>query len=184
MLTAWGDESGSQPERDPGSYLIAAALIDEDDVSTVRKTMDGLLLSSETKVHWHRRSDDHRSELIAAVAELPVCSLVVVHHDTAASDRRHRRKCLEYLLPHLADMPCASITLESRGPMDQSDLDILQKFRARKLVQGELRIRHERGRVDPVLSVPDVVCGAVVQARVGNHTYLDALGGLVDIRSL
>ncbi|MDH6293202.1 hypothetical protein [Rhodococcus opacus] len=42
MLTAWGDESGSQPDRDPDTYLAAAALCDEDDVPDVRKTMESL----------------------------------------------------------------------------------------------------------------------------------------------
>jgi len=36
MLTAWGDESGSQPNRDPDTYLIAAALCDDDDRSRSR----------------------------------------------------------------------------------------------------------------------------------------------------
>jgi len=184
MLTAWGDESGSQPERDPGTYLVAAVLIENEDVAIVRKTMDGLLLPSETKVHWHSSSDERRRVLVDAVAELPVCGIVVVHHDRDAKDRRHRRKCLEQLLPLLAAMPCSSITLESRGSADRSDLNLLQKFRGRKVVDTSLRMCHRRGLDEPVLSVPDIVCGAVVQSRIGRPEYLDRLGGLIDIRAI
>ncbi|MFI2220324.1 hypothetical protein ACH47B_26895 [Rhodococcus sp. NPDC019627] len=70
MLTAWGDESGSQPDRDPNTYLLAAALCDEEDVPTVRKAMEALRLGHETKVHWHGSSSDRRHELVAAVSEL------------------------------------------------------------------------------------------------------------------
>ncbi|MFQ6331259.1 hypothetical protein ACLMAL_34700 [Nocardia sp. CWNU-33] len=160
---------------------MAAALIEDEDVVVVRKTMDALLLPGETKVHWHGSSTERRPELVGVVAELPVCSIIVVHHDLGAADRRHRRKCLEYLLPTLAHMPCDQVALESRGTMDRSDLDILQKFRARKIITKPLRIDHIRGRAEPVLAVADVVCGAIVQHRVGNPGYLHTLGGLVDI---
>ncbi|WP_280431551.1 hypothetical protein [Nocardia brasiliensis] len=181
MLTAWGDESGSQPARDPGTYILAAALIEDDDIPLVRKTMDGLLLPGETKVHWHGSSEERRHALVCTVASLPVCGLVVVHCDLSANDRRHRRKCLEHLFPHLEYLACGSVTLESRGAKDGSDLDILQKFRARQIVTGPLRLDHVVGRSESVLAVADVLCGAVVQSRVGNPTYLEALGGLVDI---
>ncbi|MGW5142681.1 hypothetical protein ACWEPH_26790 [Nocardia beijingensis] len=182
MLTAWGDESGSQPDRDPGTYIFAAALIEKDDVEAIRKTMRGLLLPSETKVHWHGSSPERRQELVGVVAELPVCSIIVVRHDPGANDRRHRRKCLEYLFPQLAHMSCRNVTLESRGGMDRSDLDILQKFRARRVIDATMRIEHQRGRAEPVLAVPDIVCGAIVQHRVGNSAYLNALGGLIDLQ--
>ncbi|OBA66268.1 hypothetical protein A5780_14500 [Nocardia sp. 852002-20019_SCH5090214] len=184
MLTAWGDESGSQPERDPGTYLLAAALVEADDVEVVRKTMDGLRLPGEKKVHWQQSSDERRELLVRTVAELPSVSVVVVHHEQDANDRRHRRKCLEYLLPQLAEMPCSHITFESRKDLDRSDQDILGKFRARKVIGAGLRIHHSVGRTEPVLWVADVVCGAVVQQRVGNPHYLDQLGGLIDIRHI
>ncbi|WP_063016353.1 hypothetical protein [Nocardia nova] len=184
MLTAWGDESGSQPDRDPGTYIVAAALIEEEDVEAVRKTMHDLLLPTETKVHWHGSSPERRQKLVEVVLGLPVCSVIVVHNDPAANERRRRRKCLEHLFPQLTHMSCGEVTFESRGTMDASDLDILQKFRARKLAPAGMRLHHMKGRIEPVLSVADVVCGALVQARVGNPVYLQQLGGLVDIHQI
>ena len=73
----------------------------------------------------------------------------------------HRRKCMEFLLPHLALMPCSTITLESRGQLDASDLDMLQKLRSRKVVESTVRIEHSIGRNEPALWAADVVCGAV-----------------------
>ena len=184
MLTAWGDESGSQPDRDPHTYLMAAALCEEDDVPEWRKTMESLRLDGEKKVHWHGSSDQRRHQLIDAVAALPMAGFVVIHTEVDASDRRHRRKCLEFLLPNLAEMPCSRITLESRSSQDRSDLDLLQKFRSQKVITSGLRVAHAVGRVEPALWVADVVCGAVVQNRVGNGDYLAKLGGAIDLRQI
>lgn len=184
MLTAWGDESGSQPLRDPNTYLMAAALCEEEDVPEWRKAMLDLLLPGEKKVHWHGSSDDRRHDLIDAVAALPMAGLVVVHTEDGSSDRRHRRKCLEFLLPNLAAMPCSHITLESRSNLDRSDLDLLHKFKAQHVITSGLKVNHAVGRLEPALWVADVICGAVVQSRVGNEEYLARLGGTIELQQL
>ena len=135
----------------------------------------------EPKVHWHGSSEERRAELVAAAAELPETGFVVVHVEAGAKDRRHRRKCLEYLLPHLADMPCSTITFESRGQLDESDLATMQLLRSRKVVESTLRIEHTVGRTEPALWAADIVCGAVVQARIGRGDYLEALRSAIDL---
>jgi hypothetical protein len=184
MLTAWGDESGSQPDADPGTYIITAVLIEDDDVAVTRKTVSSLMLPGEKKVHWHGSSDVRRRELVRAVAELPIFGITIVHNEEGAKDRRGRRKCLEQMLPRLADFECTGFTMESRGTMDNSDLDILQKFRARKVVDDRLRIHHARGLAEPVLAVADIVCGSVVQSRVGNPVYLDVLRTMIEVHEI
>lgn len=183
MLTAWADESGSRPDRDPGAYLLGAVLCDEDDVAEMRKTMEGLRIG-ELKLHWHGSSSERRADLVRAVAQLPVTGFVVIHVDKDADDRRHRRKCMEFLLPHLTQMPCSTITFESRGQLDASDLATLQMLRSRRVVESTLRIAHAVGRVEPALWAADIVCGAAVQARTGNRSYLDVLGAAVELHTI
>ncbi len=183
MLTAWADESGSRPDLDPGAYLLAAALCDESDVPELRKSMEGLRIN-EPKVHWHGSNPERRDELIDAVAKLPVTGFVIVHVDAGANDRRHRRKCMEYLLPHLAEMPVSTITFESRGQQDASDLATLQMLRARRVVDPTLRIDHAVGRREPVLWAADIVCGAIVQSRTGRLEYLEKLSGAVELHTI
>ena len=183
VLTAWADESGSRPDLDPGAYLLAAVLCEDDAVADMRKTMEGLRIG-EPKLHWHGSSAARRRDLIEAVSDLPVTGFVVVHVDQQADDRRHRRKCLEFLLPHLAHMPCSTITFESRGRLDASDLATLQMLRSRRVVESTLRIEHAVGRAEPALWAADIVCGAVVQSRIGNANYLDVLGGAVELHTI
>ena len=79
MLTAWADESGSRPDLDPGAYLLAAVLCDDDDVADMRRAMEELRIGVP-KIHWHGSSNDRRRELVKAVSDLPVTGFVVVHH--------------------------------------------------------------------------------------------------------
>jgi len=183
MLTAWADESGSRPDLDPGAYLLTAMLCEENDIPELRKTMEDLRIG-EPKVHWHGSSEARRADLVATVAQLPVTGFVVVHVEQDSNDRRHRRKCMEFLLPHLADMPCSTITFESRGQLDHSDIDTLQKLRARRAIESTLRIDHAVGRMEPALWAADIVCGAVVQDRIGRGDYLSALGGAVELHTI
>lgn len=184
MLTAWCDESGSIPDRDPGTYLLAAALIEDADVPIVRKALEDLRLSTEVKVHWHGSSHERREMLAAQLARLPITGLVVVHNERGAGDRRGRRKCLEYLLPNLAAMPCSTVTFESRGRQDRSDLDLLQKFRARRVIDPGFRIDHAVGRNEPVLWAADIIAGAVVQHRIGEPKFCRLLRSSLDIVEL
>ena len=74
--------------------------------------------------------------------------------------------------------------IESRGHQDRSDIDLLQKFRARKVIGADLRIQHTIGRNEPVLWAADIVAGAVVQRRVGEPKFWRRLRASVDIVEL
>ena len=91
---------------------------------------------------------------------------------------------MEFLLPHLALMPCSTITFESRGQLDASDVDMVQKLRSRRAIESTGRIEHSIGRNEPALWAADIVCGAVVQARIGNSAYLDVLGSAVELHAI
>jgi hypothetical protein len=71
--------------------------------------------------------------------------------------------------------------MESRGWLDASDLDLLNKFRAGRVIDPTLKLGHAIGRTEPVLWVADILCGAVTQKRVGNAKYLDCLGSLIQV---
>lgn len=181
MLTAWGDESGSIPDKDPGTYIMAAAMVEEEHLAPVRDEMLRARLPGESKTHWKGSRSERRQTLAEAVADLPLTAVVVVHHQTGAGERRHRRKCLETLLPQIALQGCSSLTLESRGGQDQSNRDLLNLFRSRRVLSRQFDLGHVLGREEPVLCIADIICGAVVQSRVGAARYLDILRGTVEI---
>ncbi len=176
--TAFVDESGSQENRDPGTYILAAAICDEQHLDTVRDVMHGLRRAKVGKVHWHEESEPRRLQLAAAVAELALERLVVVRSvDSTEPFERRRRKTMERLLHELTMRDVALLVAESRGPADdRRDRDHLDTLRAARALSGPIRLDHRRGPVEPVLWVADIICGAIVQDRVGNPRPLAALG--------
>ncbi|WP_380745995.1 hypothetical protein [Sphaerisporangium aureirubrum] len=184
MYAAWGDESASCERRDPGTYMMAAILSEFRAISHLRDAMRSLLLKGQRKVHWHAESSDRRLKLVDAVADMPIEGLVVVR-SSGGLDRieRRRRKCLEQLFRELDCMGCAHLVLEPRGPADDKrDHQMMQHMRRRKEVSSGLRLAHEPGPKDPMLWIPDIFCGAVSQARVGEPKYLERISSRVTVQ--
>lgn len=185
MFTAWVDESGSNAALDPGVYMLAAAIAEPGALNDLRGAMQALKLPSQAKVHWHGDSPARHLIVTRTLAALPIESIVVVR--VAASDgaERSRRKCLRELLCELHALGCTEVTLESRGPADdRRDMQILDVLRRSRHPAGGIRLYHEVGPKEPMLWIPDAVCGAVTQKRVGEGRYFDLLSNKLTLQVL
>lgn len=172
-LRAWVDESGSDRARDPGSYLLAAALSQIDTESETRDRISSLRLPGQVKLHWRDEDSARRGAITRVVAECDVDHLVVVRTDAALErPERRRRKCLERLLFELELKGLTNVVLESRGPADdRRDIQMLNALRGQRHLSTGIRLTHVVGRNEPMLWIPDAVCGAISSARTGNPTY-------------
>ena len=177
-LIGWGDESGSDSARDPGTYLLSVVLVEANVVDQVRAAMEQLRYKGH-KLHWRDETAKRREQIAQTMATLPVTGLVVVRCNAELADaqERRRRKCLEPLLPLLTERGCAQLTLESRGRSDdERDMEMLQTMRTRRLLAHGLHLDHVPGPQDPALWAADALCGAVVCERVNDPgNYLDTL---------
>lgn len=126
-LRAWVDESGSDHARDPGTYILAAAVVSTIEEDAVRTVMSSLRMS-QRKVHWRDEGTRRRQAIIEAIANTCIEHIVVVRQRIPAERRteRARRKCLERLITELEARGIHELVLESRGPSDdQRDIDML-----------------------------------------------------------
>ena len=181
---AFVDESQSQAERDPHTYVLAAAVCDVSSVAAARAAIIGLQLRGQRKVHWRNEDDKRRQLIIETVASVPLRHVVVVR-DGRPGERpeRRRRHCLERLLYELDQLAVLTVTFESRGRKDdQRDRVMLDTLRARRVVAGALRIEHVQGPREAMLWVPDAVCGAIVRERLGEPVYVQTLQASVQLR--
>jgi hypothetical protein len=174
---AFADESQSNRALDPCTYMLAAAVCDDPALGAAREAVAALLLKGQHKLHWRDEGDKRRQEIAEAVAALPMQHLVVVRDGrTGERPERRRRHCLERLLHELGQAGVAAVTFESRGPKDDKcDRDMLDALRAGKAVAADLRIEHAAGPSEALLWAADAVCGAVVQSRTGDLTYLETI---------
>ncbi|MFR9806480.1 hypothetical protein ACL02T_29950 [Pseudonocardia sp. RS010] len=176
---AYVDESEPDPRFGAGTYVLAAALIDQRDHETAQAAVAALRLKGQRKLHWHDEDAPRRKLLTETIAELPALHLIVVKVDQSATSERRRRLCLARLLPELDRHGVLEVYLESRErKQNQRDMKILDAMRAQRQVGAQLRLYHQPGPANPLLWVPDVVAGAVGSERAGEPSYLDRLSGL------
>ena len=182
MLTAWGDESQSSRELDPGTYILASAITLDQHLEAMRQAMSKLLQPGARKVRWHNDSDARHHEAVERVAALPVKGFVVVRCVSGDSGERSRRKCLAVMLAELQALGCSSFTLESRGRADdERDMEMTRHLQRQKHPGAAVRLFHEVGPKEPLLWVADTLCGAVMTARCGRPEFLDHLADRVRV---
>lgn len=188
-IVAWLDESRSNHELDPNTYLIAAAICFQEHVDDARALMAGLKKKAERKIHWRDDDDKRHLEMTQAIAGMEAVEHVVVvrsrPEDPADTSERRRRKCLERILFELTSMEVGHAILESRGPADDKrDMDMLGHLRRTRALPGKIYLDHTPGPLDPLLWVPDAVCGAVSESRWGEEIYLRELETRVTLHEI
>lgn len=179
--SAFIDESSSHRSLDPNTYILAAAIYDSESSLDASPTMKALLLPGQSKVHWHDEDDRRRLRLVHEVARLDGIGLIIVRNGLPGEkDERRRRLCSERMYYELQQNGVQHAVFESRGPADdRRDRTHLDTLKARKQIGGPFRIDHVAGRLEPLLWVPDILCGAMSQARTGNNLYMELFGGKV-----
>lgn len=187
-MRAYADESGSDHLKDPGTYILAAAVIEVAREDDVRAAMTALRLPGQVKLHWRDEQRRRRSSIAQAVASCPTEHVVVVRSDPEDLDvprERARRKCFQALMWELTGLGVEHITFESRGKADDKrDAGMLDAMRRTHALQGKIRLDHVRGREEPLLWVPDAVCGTVVDMRCGtieHYEHIESKTMIIDV---
>lgn len=122
------------------------------------------------KLHWRDEKPASQELLVQAVKALRLEHTIVVRIEVGDErQERQRRLCMERLLLELHNLGVAEVTFESRGPADdKKDMDLIGALRAKKTITSSLRAQHMPGPAEPLLWIPDIVCGAVSQDQQGS----------------
>lgn len=172
-LAAYADESY---DLDLGVYVLTASLIDQTEAEPIRAVLRELR-SGHHKVHWYKSSERRRLTLIGMASKVAYFHVTVGGRGTGVSAERARRKCLESLLVELAAMKIDHLMLESRQHRDDlRDQQLVMACRRKRLLPHGLHVGFTPGEAEPLLWLPDTVCGAVLAAERGNPIYLAELG--------
>lgn len=186
-IIAWVDESGSNTTDDPGTYIMAAAITTDGQCDTVRDAMAGLLLPGQAKLHWRDERAARQHRITDTIAAIDIEHLVVVTspHTEGRLPERRRRLTLEVLLPELAALGVDRVVLESRGVKDdQRDRQMLDYLRRQSAIDTSLKIDHRVGRHEPLLWVPDSLCGIISAYRCGDSGFYDKIAHKITLTQL
>jgi len=177
VITAYGDESGSDHRLDPHSYIFAVAYVAAEDNDQVRNAMNGLREPGQRKLHWRDESVKRRRLITERIATMKVELLVVVRTGVAGErPERRRKECVARIIYELTNGGIEHAVFESRGRADDKrDRDLLDSLRANRSLTNRLRLDHEKGPREPLLWIADAACGAVAAERAGNPEYANKL---------
>ncbi len=168
------DESYSHPRvNSSGHYVLSAVLIETNYEDFVRTEMLKLKLSSEFKVHWRKSSPKRKHILIGSLDDMPITHITIARQ-AALLERteRQRRKTLGRLLFETNDSGSEKVVLESRGAGDdRKDIEFMSALRLTSKSFVDTEIIHVRGRIEPLLWVADIVCGAVFAHLNGQSEF-------------
>jgi hypothetical protein len=178
-VRAYIDESMRQRKEDDCVYVLAAALVEDDDADDVRDTLKRLRYRKNPTIHWYEEHPNSRAKLTAAMAELPMRALIAIDFYEHRKDERARRRCLEALWNALAEREVISGEVSSRCPsQDRLDLELLQHLRRRGLPH-DLRMDWIRYAEEPLLWAGDVFASAIGWSFDGDSVYADALDCMI-----
>ena len=157
-MQAFVDESYSEDR-----YAFGAAILCPVDIGVARERMRALLLPGQRKVHWRDEGSKRRRQILDVIASIPSNHLVVTRKSPRSErPERRRRLCMERLVVELAEREVELAVFESSLRRDdQRDRDLLKALRVRRVVTSSLKIDHRLGSTEPLLWIPDALCGVV-----------------------
>ncbi|MER7080213.1 hypothetical protein SAMN02982929_03787 [Saccharopolyspora kobensis] len=164
-----------------GVYILTATIVDLTDAEDFRSTMRGLRRGGE-KLHWSKEPPHRRTELTKVLSSLLVHSVVAIGCSKPLFPERGRRKCLESLLPELETHGADIATFETRQKhSNKLDADMVDACRQKRLITSNIRITFAPGTSEPLLWIPDIVCGIALSAERGDEKYLRQAGERIRI---
>ncbi|MEY3561141.1 MAG: hypothetical protein RL068_293 [Actinomycetota bacterium] len=190
---AFIDESFQAPSQDPDSfYIIAAAVIEKDQVLEVRKRLANLVQNPT----WHTteagRTERGKQKIRELASYLAIVSkpVIVVLDQLASSDRSAeagRAQAIRALLAELASEHMyltGTVFYERRVPgfMQEHDELIFERIRQSKLEGARLQVVGLATKKEPLLWIPDIICWAYRRAYLdGDHSFFNELGKVAKV---
>lgn len=178
MQYAFVDESEPNGTGHGGPYIMVASMPIVDDLDDLRQRLERLKPRRQQKLHWYESMDSVRTAAIEMIAEMPFIHwAVVVEPPGGDSAERRRRNCMERLFHEVEGLDAVDeVVMESRGASDdQRDIKMVSTLRTRRVITGSVRVNHRRGVDEPLLWVPDAVCGAMNARLAGNSRWANRL---------
>jgi hypothetical protein len=177
-LSAFADESFHE-HPDDGFYVLAAAIFDptvHDDVREAMRDFRGRRRAG--KSHWKEMNDEWRRYAVKRVADLDGFHVVTVGSPVPLRrQERARVACLTRLVLELHALGVGDLHMEAReSDLNRRDVKTVRNARYCLPEGSHFQIHHQRGLVEPLFWVADIVAGAVRAHRHGDSDWRGLLG--------
>lgn len=178
---AFIDESEPLGAGNSGPYVMVATLPqcgEMADLQDLRRSLVALKPKGAIKLHWYDNVGALKDETVSVISAMPLAHwAVVVHPEAGDRSERTRRACITRLFWELDRLDVVDrVVFESRGQSDdRRDMAMVQALRASRVIGSRMRVEHVRGSSEPLLWLPDAVCGAVNGRVTGRDLWAGRL---------
>ena len=175
MNHAFADESFRKRE-----YLICAATVATSDLQETRKTLRGLCLRGQRRLHFVTESDSRRKVILSAIAELNLSTSVYVA--PSRDQTSARRVILKAMVNRLRSDGVTRLVLDARQGQDQRDRNIIHAL-VQSHPKPQFEYAHLLSESEAILWIPDAV--AWVWGRGGQwRKRAEGLGLISDVTTV
>lgn len=164
---AFVDESFRRRHRhNDNLYLLVAVLIPRDASDEAARAVRQLLLSGQRRFHWRDERRARRHDMIDTLAKLRPLDVIAfafcARALTGKKQHQARVKCLWNLLSHLQQHGVSQVVFESRQEaLNARDRREIISAQHAGVASAELLYRFDLPMEEPLLWIPDALCGAV-----------------------
>lgn len=164
-------------ETKPKDYVVAAATVPAGEVARARKTLRGLLLPRQDRIHFAKEKDAYRDRVLQVMCGLD--AQVTLYIAKTKDQRVGRAACLTAVVEDVIKDRAAHLVIERDESLMRSDLQLVSDLLYPVTEKPTYRL--DVPRSEPLLWISDAVCWC--HQRGGR--WMDATRPLVvDVRQL
>jgi hypothetical protein len=141
-------------ESKKSGFLIAAALVQPEDLQTTRKALRGLCLPNQRRIHFKDEKQARKKKILEVIASTGVTARVYVGPERVR-ELAARKACLEHLYADLVELGARKLIIEQDESLVEHDRRWL--FAAHKALGADLAYDHLRAHEESLLWIADAV---------------------------
>jgi hypothetical protein len=137
-------------------YLLVASVVVQGDLDPIRRTLRGLVLPGQRRLHMKDENDSRKRSIATAIADSGTRATIYDAGRRYDTEWDRRSACLRALVTDAAQRGDAMLILEQDDTLVAADRKLLYHA-ARHENCPELRYEHRRAAAEQLLALPDAI---------------------------
>ncbi len=147
-------------------YVVVATLVDDTDLTAIRRALQLTLPRGQRRIHMVDESDPLRRKFLGALVDAGLTARLYMAGADHGTDVRRRRACLRQVVLDAAATGCTRLVLESDPTQDARDRRTIIEARRETVPSVAFEYQHMRAYDEPLLWASDAVAWAFARGGV------------------
>jgi hypothetical protein len=139
-----------------GGFLLAASSVPCSNVKQLRAVVNGLLLTSQIRLHFVAESSVRRKQILREFVSFGGIQ-TIIYDARHLGDKEGRDTAVAQMAADAAAIPASRIILEADDSVVAADRAIIRQQLEKAGVVDQVGCDHLRARDEPLLAIPDAV---------------------------